>query len=496
MSVLREHFHKIRSVAPGSIAEEYGIEPGDSLLSVNGNEVEDVFDYRYLIREDEIVLVIRKGVHSEEFLQMGLAPDEPEDWEVEIEKDPMEDLGIEFESGLMDEYRSCKNRCIFCFIDQMPPGMRETLYFHDDDARLSFLQGNYITLTNMSDHDIDRIIRYHLEPINISFHTLNPELRCRMLHNRFAGDVFPKIRRLKDAGIEMNGQIVLCRGINDGEELEDSLRKLEEYLPELKSVSVVPVGLTRYREHLPKLEAFDGEDAKQVIGLITRWQDYYRKKYGTHLVHASDEWYLLAGLPLPPAENYDGYLQLENGVGMVRLLTEEVQDVLCSLAGRKEGRICADLSGQETSGLDHMESGTPGSGIPEPEIPVSCPKRRVTIATGLLAEPVLKELAGRICSAFPGVIASVAAIRNDFFGEKITVSGLITGQDLVKQLSGRDLGDRLLLPASMLRSGEDVFLDDMTLGQVEAALQVRIIVVGSDGRSLVEAVTGINEEKE
>ena len=496
MSVLREHFHKIRSVAPGSIAEEYGIEPGDSLLSVNGNVVEDVFDYRYLIREDEIVLVIRKGVHSEEFLQMGLAPDEPEDWELEIEKDPMEDLGIEFESGLMDEYRSCKNRCIFCFIDQMPPGMRETLYFHDDDARLSFLQGNYITLTNMSDHDIDRIIRYHLEPINISFHTLNPELRCRMLHNRFAGDVFPKIRRMKDAGIEMNGQIVLCRGINDGEELEDSLRKLEEYLPELKSVSVVPVGLTRYREHLPKLESFDGEDAKQVIGLITRWQDYYRKKYGTHLVHASDEWYLLAGLPLPPAENYDGYLQLENGVGMVRLLTEEVQDVLSSLADRKEGRIRADLSGQEASGLDHTGSGTPGSGIPEPEIPVSCPKRRVTIATGLLAEPVLKELAGRICSAFPGVIANVAAIRNDFFGEKITVSGLITGQDLVKQLSGRDLGDRLLLPASMLRSGEDVFLDDMTLGQVETALQVRIIVVGSDGRSLVEAVTGINEEKE
>ena len=245
MPLDHKNSHKIQSVAPGSIAEELGVEPGDVLISINDQEVEDVFDYRYLTQDEELTVVIRKGDSMEE--------DEPEEWELEIEKEPDEDLGIEFESGLMDEYRSCRNRCIFCFVNQMPKGMRDTLYFHDDDARLSFLQGNYITLTNMSDHDIDRIIRYHLEPINISFHTMNPALRCEMLHNRTAGDVFPRIQRLKEAGIELNGQIVLCRGINDGEELEYSLREFEQYLPELKSVSVVPVGLTRFRDRLPKL---------------------------------------------------------------------------------------------------------------------------------------------------------------------------------------------------------------------------------------------------
>ncbi|HCI72926.1 MAG TPA: radical SAM protein [Lachnospiraceae bacterium] len=465
MSVHRDHFHKIRCVAPGSIAEEYGIEPGDSLLSVNGHEVEDVFDYRYLIREEELLLVVRKGTHSEEFLEMGLPEGEPEDWEVEIEKDPAEDLGIEFESGLMDEYRACKNRCVFCFIDQMPPGMRETLYFHDDDARLSFLQGNYITLTNMSDHDIDRIIRYHLEPINISFHTMNPQLRCRMLHNRFAGSVFPKIKRLKDAGIELNGQVVLCKGINDGQELDDTIRELEQYLPQLKSVSVVPVGLTRFREHLPKLELFGRDDAKCVIAQIARWQAYYMERYGIHLVHASDEWYLLAGEPIPAGKDYDGYLQLENGVGMVRLLMDEVEDALHNI----------------TKTLPDCGKGR---------------SRRVTIATGKLAAPVLQELAGKICAAVPGTRVRVIAIRNDFFGETITVSGLITGQDLVAQLSGQDLGDRLLLPANMLRANEQVFLDDMTVRQVEEALQVKTIIVESDGQSLVNAVTGMNEEIE
>ena len=452
--------HKIRSVAPGSIADEYGIEPGDSLLSVNGSEVEDVFDYRYLIREENLTIVIRKGSHSEEFLSLNLPGDEPEDWELEIEKDPLEDLGLEFESGLMDEYRSCRNNCIFCFIDQMPQGMRETLYFHDDDARLSFLQGNYITLTNMSDHDIDRIIRFHLEPINISFHTMNPRLRCVMLHNRFAGDIFPKVRRLKDAGIEMNGQIVLCRGINDGEELEYSLKEFEKYLPQLKSVSVVPVGLTKYRDNLPKLKSFDRKEAGKVISQIERWQKYYMERYGIHLVHASDEWYILAGRELPPEENYDGYLQLENGVGMIRLLTQQVHEELNRL-GKTEKNM---------------------------------PDRHVTIATGKLAAPTIKRLASEISSVFPFAHASVIPIRNDFFGEMITVSGLITGQDLVRQLSGINLGDALLLPVNMLRSNEDVFLDDMTVGQIREALQTKIIIVESDGQSLVRAVTGIGKE--
>ena len=446
MPLDHKNIHKIQSVAPGSIAEELGVEPGDVLISINDQEVEDVFDYRYLTQDEELTVVIRKGNSMEE--------DEPEEWELEIEKEPDEDLGIEFESGLMDEYRSCRNRCIFCFVNQMPKGMRDTLYFHDDDARLSFLQGNYITLTNMSDHDIDRIIRYHLEPINISFHTMNPALRCEMLHNRTAGDVFPRIRRLKEAGIELNGQIVLCRGINDGEELEYSLREFEQYLPELKSVSVVPVGLTRFRDRLPKLIPFDADSAGPVIDQIERWQQYYMTRYGTHLVHASDEWYIMAGRELPPEESYDGYLQLENGVGMVRLLTEEIREELRRSAGRKAR------------------------------------SRHITIATGRLVGPILAGLVREITEVFPQVRADVVPITNHFFGELITVSGLITGQDLTAQLAGRDLGEELLLPANMLRSGENVFLDDMTVEQVEETLQIKTVIVESDGRSFVEAVTG------
>ena len=446
MPLDHKNSHKIQSVAPGSIAEELGVEPGDVLISINDQEVEDVFDYRYLTQDEELTVVIRKGNSMEE--------DEPEEWELEIEKEPDEDLGIEFESGLMDEYRSCRNRCIFCFVNQMPKGMRDTLYFHDDDARLSFLQGNYITLTNMSDHDIDRIIRYHLEPINISFHTMNPALRCEMLHNRTAGDVFPRIRRLKEAGIELNGQIVLCRGINDGEELEYSLREFEQYLPELKSVSVVPVGLTRFRDRLPKLIPFDADSAGPVIDQIERWQQYYMNRYGTHLVHASDEWYIMAGRELPPEESYDGYLQLENGVGMVRLLTEEIREELRRSAGRKAR------------------------------------SRHITIATGRLVGPILDGLVREITEVFPQVRADVVPITNHFFGELITVSGLITGQDLTAQLAGRDLGEELLLPANMLRSGENVFLDDMTVEQVEETLQIKTVIVESDGRSFVEAVTG------
>ena len=297
--------HKISRVLPESIAEELEIEPGDVLLAVNDQPIEDVFDYHYYTNEEYLTVLIRK-------------PD-GEEWELEIEKEFEEDLGIEFESSLMDEYRSCRNKCIFCFIDQMPPGMRKTLYFKDDDSRLSFLQGNYVTLTNMSDHDIDRIIRYHLGPINISFQTTNPKLRCKMLNNRFAGDVFPKIRRLADAGIEMNGQIVLCRGVNDKEELERSIRDMATYLPSLRSVSVVPVGLSKYRDGLYPLEPFDAASAAEVIDTIEAWQKKIYPVHGVHFIHASDEWYLLANRPLPEEERYDGYLQLENGVGMVRL---------------------------------------------------------------------------------------------------------------------------------------------------------------------------------
>ena len=334
----------------------------------------------------------------------------------------------------------------------MPKGMRDTLYFKDDDSRLSFLQGNYVTLTNMSDHDIDRIIRYHLSPINISFQTTNPELRCRMLNNRFAGDIFPKVQRLYEAGIEMNGQIVLCKGINDGEELERSIRDLSKYLPHLRSVSIVPVGLSRYREDLYPLEPFTKEDAQKVLDTVKKWQDQLYPQYGLHFIHCSDEWYILAQQPIPREEEYDGYLQLENGVGMVRLLESEVLE---ELSNRK----------------------------PDDR------KRRISIATGKLAAPFIRENISHIQKLYPGIEVNVYSIRNDFFGEMITVSGLVTGQDLKKQLAGRELGECLLIPCNMLRAGENVFLDDVTVEELEAALGVPVEVVDEDGASLVRAVT-------
>lgn len=429
--------HIVSRVIPGSIADEMGVEPSDELLSINGQTVEDVLDYHFLT--------------NEEYMTVLLAKPDGEEWELEIEKDYEEDLGLVFANGLMDEYRSCRNKCIFCFIDQMPPGMRETLYFKDDDSRLSFLQGNYVTLTNMDDHDIDRIIHYHMAPINISFHTTNPKLRCRMLNNRFAGDIFDRVRRLSEAGIEMNGQIVLCKGINDGTELRRTLGDLEEYMPALQSVSVVPVGLTKYREGLYPLEAFGPEDAAEVIDEVERWQQYYVERTGNHRIHCGDEWYLLAGRGLPEAERYDGYPQLENGVGMLRLLEEEVHGVLRGCEG----------DGREA----HM-----------------------TIATGSLAAPFLGALMADVHEIYPHIKVDVVAVKNRFFGEKITVSGLLTGQDLKAQLAGLPLGERLLLPCNMLRDGENVFLDDCTVEELEQSLGVPVTVVDADGTSLVETI--------
>ena len=432
-----KHEHIIKSVLPGSIAAELEIAAGDRLIAINEREIEDVFDYHFYTNDEELVLLIKK-------------PD-GEEWELEIEKEYEEDLGIEFEQGLMDEYRSCRNRCMFCFIDQMPEGMRDTLYFKDDDSRLSFLQGNYVTLTNMSGHDIDRIIRSRLEPINISFHTTNPELRCRMLHNRFAGEALKNVDKLYEGGIQMNGQIVLCKGINDGEELERSIESLTKYIPCLQSVSVVPVGLTRYRDGLYPLEPFQREDARRVLKTIHRWQERLYEEYGTHFIHAGDEWYILAGEELPEEERYDGYLQLENGVGMLRLLEEEFREAYEGTEGDQR-------------------------------------KREVSIATGLLAAPYIQRMAEQLAVKYPKTEIHVYPIRNDFFGELITVSGLITGQDLIRQLRGRELGERLLLPCNMFRSGEEVFLDDVTLSEVEEALQVEAYIVKSSGRDLIEAV--------
>ena len=441
---MKKHEHIVKNTAAGSIAEEMGIEPGDRLISIDGQEIEDVFDYQFYEESEELVLLIEK-------------PD-GEQWELEIEKEADEPLGIEFGQGLMDEYRSCRNKCIFCFIDQMPPGMRDTLYFKDDDSRLSFLQGNYITLTNMSSHDVERIVRYRLEPINISFQATNPELRCRMLHNRFAGDALKKVDILYRGGIEMNGQIVLCKGVNDGEELERSIRDLTRYLPLLKSVSVVPVGLTRFREGLYPLEPFTKEEAREVLSVIHRWQEKIYKQYGLHFIHAGDEWYLLAEEDIPEEERYDGYLQLENGVGMLRLLFNEFEEGMSRLGGG------------------------PGSGA-------------ISAATGKLAYPYIRRMADRVEEQFPGRKIHVYCIRNDFFGERITVSGLVTGQDIIAQLKGKELGSRLLLPCNMLKADEDVFLDDITVKEVSDALQVPVNIVKSSGQDLIDAMLGPDTER-
>lgn len=423
-------------MAPGSIGEELELEPGDVLLTIDGEEIEDIFDYDYMTDSESFVMTVQKK--------------NGEEWELEIESGG-EDLGLTFENGLMSEYRSCRNKCIFCFIDQMPPGMRETLYFKDDDSRLSFLQGNYITLTNMSDRDIDRIIRFHLSPINISVQTMNPELRCRMLNNRFAGEALKKINRLYEAGTEMNGQIVLCKGVNDGEELQYTIERLAAYAPHMQSVSVVPVGLSKFRDGLYPLEPFTKEDACQVIDLIEEWQKKLYEKHKLHFIHASDEWYILAERELPEESRYDGYIQLENGVGMIRLLYEEFMDAL----GEKED----DGKAEELS-----------------------------MATGFLPYPYLKRLLDRMAEVYPGRKIHLYPIRNDFFGEMITVAGLITGQDLVAQLKGKPLGSRLLLPSVMFKSGEEVFLDDMTRTQAEAALQIPINIVKSGGYDLLSAI--------
>lgn len=437
---MKNRTHFIKKVLPGSIAEELEIETGDRILSINDTEIEDIFDYQFLIQDSYIEVLVEK-------------PD-GEQWLLEVEKENDEDLGIEFESGLMDEYRHCQNKCVFCFIDQMPPGMRDTLYFKDDDSRLSFLQGNYVTLTNMSDHDIDRICRYRLSPINISFQAMNPELRCRMLNNRFAGEALKKVDRLYEADIHMNGQIVLCRGLNDGEELAYSISRLMEYIPVLESVSVVPVGLTKYREGLYPLEPFGREEAAEVIAMIEGFQKECFAKHGIHFVHASDEWYILAGMELPEEERYDGYLQLENGVGMLRLLLNEFEAALAEARDERELAGGAELS----------------------------------IATGRLPYPYIREMADRMAAVWPGLKIHVYPITNNFFGEHITVSGLITGRDLLAQLKGKSLGKVLLLPENILRSGEDVFLDDMRVKELEKSLQVPVNIVKSSGNDFVETI--------
>ncbi len=430
------HEHTIVDVLPGSPAAKAGILKGDRLTAMNGRPVIDVLDFRYEEEETSLTLT---------FLRDG------EERNVTIRKTEYEELGLVFAESLMDDYRSCRNDCIFCFISQMPPGMRETLYFKDDDTRLSFLQGNYVTLTNVSDEELERICFYKLSPMNVSVHTTNPELRCRMLHNRFAGTIVDKLRRLKTAGITMNGQIVLVKGHNDGAELERTIHDLTEFLPNMQSLSVVPVGLTKYRDHLPKIDPFEPEDAREVIEIIAKWQNICLEYFDTRFVYASDEWFLTAGLPLPSEEDYEGYPQIENGVGMIRSLTQEVED---------------ELSYREGDTRPH----------------------EATIATGTLAAPVIEQLCARVKEVFPGLTYRVVPIINHFFGERITVSGLLTGKDIIEQMREIPIRGKLLLPENLLRSGETVLLDDMTVEDIENALQTQVRIVKSDGLDFVDSL--------
>lgn len=427
---------KIEGVAPGSIFEELEIEKGDTLLTINGMPVADIMDYRYLQADEQLMIEIEKPGG--------------EIWELDVEKDFEEDLGLVFDENML-ETRTCKNNCVFCFIDQMPPGMRETLYVKDDDERLSFLLGNYVTLTNLTEAEMERIVRYRIMPINISVHTTNPELRCAMLHNRFAGSIVESLRYFADNGIGMNGQIVLCPGYNDRDELSRTLNDLMGFYPQMASVSVVPVGLSKYREGLAKLDKFDAEGARETLSIIGGIQAQMRSQYGTNFVYASDEFFLLAGEALPDTSYYDGFPQIENGVGMMTDFKEGLDAAL--------SEACA----------------VRGNGV----------SQKVGIITGRLAADFMRDCAQK-ASAVCGAELSVYPVTNDFFGEDITVSGLITGTDIIRQVPPG--ADRYLIPENMVRSHTHDLLDDVTTEDIEKALQAEVRIVPVDGAAFLEAM--------
>ncbi len=416
----------VRRVLPGSLGERYGFRDGDSILEINGREINDYLDYMYLSANEEIEIKLS-------------------DRTIEIKNEDYEPLGLEFDTLLIDEPRSCRNKCIFCFIDQLPPGMRESCYFKDDDYRLSFLQGNYVTLTNMKDEDIDRIIEYNLPRINVSVHTTNPELRKKMLTNKNAGKIMEQIKRFADGGMMINCQVVLCKGFNDGEELERTIRDLGQFGDCIESLSIVPVGISGYRDGLTELESFDKESSAEVIDMVEKWQQKFSDELGINFVYLSDEFYIMAERELPAHDEYDGFPQIENGVGLCASLKREFEQAL---------EFCEDKH-------------------------VKTPK---TVVTGVLAYDFIKGLIDMLDTDK----IKVSKITNNFFGEKITVSGLVTGGDIINQLSGKDLGDAILIPTSMLRHDEDIFLDNLTISDVERELGVRVVKVQSDGFELLD----------
>lgn len=431
----------ITGVQPGSLAEKKHINTGDILLRVNGHDITDVLDYRFYIVNQKVVAELK----TDRGFKVAL-----------FKKEEYEDVGLDFETYLMDKKRRCCNNCIFCFIDQLPKGMRESLYFKDDDARLSFLMGNYITLTNLSEHDVSRIIEMHISPVNISVHTMNPELRVKMMRNKNAGKALEIIPRLAESGIKINCQLVLCNGINDGAELERTLKDLSKFYPAAESIAVVPVGITDYRDGLYNLKPYEKQSSGDVIDIIEKFGDKFKKEHGQRLAFAADEFYLKAGRKIPDAEFYEDMSQLENGVGMAALLKSEFEEALLQNSVKK------------------LEK-----------------KRKISIATGTAAKPFIDKLAESVQNSIAGFDCKVYSIVNDFFGHKITVAGLVTGGDLIKQLEGKELGDELLIPSAMLRSGSDVFLDDVTVEEVSRRLNIKVTPVSNDGHELFCAAAGL-----
>lgn len=428
---------KIINVEQGSIADECGIVPGDCLVSVNGKEIKDILEFKFLTNDLEFVIEIQKLDGTLE--------------EIEVYNEYYEDFGVEFENALMTKARSCANKCVFCFIDQLPEGMRETLYFKDDDSRLSFLQGNYITMTNLSDKELNSIVGMRMSPINVSVHCTNPELRSFMLGNKNAGKLLEQMKKLADAGIIMNCQIVLCPGINDGEVLDKTLTDLSELIPHVFSISVVPVGITKYRDKLYELKSFTKETSEIVINQVNKWQEKFLDLCGKRLLYASDEFYIMAEKEFPPYENYEDFPQLENGVGMISLTEDEFMTEI------------------EDDDLSQN-------------------KDKVSIVTGKISEEFIKNLVSKI----KNVDCKVFGIKNNFFGEKITVSGLVTASDIIEQLKNEDIGDVIYIPVNMLRRDTNVFLDDLTTEDVETALGVKVKVI-ADGTELAKELLNRKE---
>ena len=436
---------KILAVLPRSIAEKAGIRGGDVLVSINQNEIRDVLDYRFYLTDTNVSITLLRDDKA---------------FTVHINKGEYDDIGLSFETPLMDKKHSCTNKCVFCFIDQLPPGMRESLYFKDDDDRLSFLHGNYVTLTNLKDEDIDRIIKMHISPVNVSVHTTNPELRVKMMKNKHAGEVLSYLDRMADAGIALCTQIVLCKGLNDGPELDRTLHDLIKYHPSLRSCAIVPVGLTKYREKLYPLEAFSPEECEAVIKQVDAYGDWCLKEYGTRIFYCSDEFYIRAGLPLPTEEFYEDYSQIENGVGMLTSMRSEF-----------------DME------LEYLDELLANFRAP----------RTVSVITGMAAYAHISSLANELAGRVDGLTVNVYPIVNNFFGERVTVAGLITGGDVVEQLCGKELGDELLFPSVMLRADGDVFLDDMTPDVLSKHLGVPVRATESDGAKFLSALLGIGE---